>query len=356
MSSRDATRITQFVQREFPGVAGIEQVAGDASFRAYFRIHTDDGPRILMDAPPDKEDCAPFVDIARHLRAHGVHVPLLHHVDLEQGFLALEDLGDVTLLQALNSGVEAETLYAMACDQLLAMQQAPIDGSCIAHQRPYDHTLLRFEFSLLTDWYIEGILQTPISDADYDAFDEVFEQIIAALLKQPRVLVHRDYHSRNLMWRGPGLPLGVIDFQDAVVGPITYDLASLLRDCYVAWDEPFRQHVQREWLAGAESKLGYAPKWEDFSRDFDWMAIQRNLKAVGIFGRLWLRDGKCGYMDDVPRTMSYVRETLARQPELAELNALLAKYIPAGCEPSAADVQARGRQIPPRPAAQMSAT
>ncbi len=306
----------------------VNKVAGDASFRSYYRISTANERYILMDAPPDKEDSAPFLDIARFLHPYGVAVPRIVQEDLQQGYLLLEDFGDTTFLLALNQGSSPRPLYQAAVETLLTLQETPIDGSCIAHQRPFDYAMLRRELALFTDWYIEQIRETPISSADRQRFDEVFDRLLQEILQQPVVLVHRDYHSRNLMWCD-NQRVGVLDFQDAVVGPITYDLASLLRDCYVAWDGPFRAEISALWLQGARKRLNYSPEEpQRFQRDLDWMAIQRNLKAIGIFGRLSRRDGKHGYLNDIPRTMGYVRETLARYPELLTLSSLIDRYAP----------------------------
>ncbi len=277
-----------------------------------------------MDAPPDKENSHPFVDIATFLTTHDVPVPHILHTDLDQGFLLIEDFGDLTFLEAVKQGEDALRLYTHAVEDLLKLQATPNDGRCIAHQRPYDRTLLSNEFALFTDWYLPGIVKQTVTDEDRETFRTCFDRIIEQVLQQPVVLVHRDYHSRNLMWTGD--QVGIIDFQDAVMGPITYDLASLLRDCYVAWDVAFRDEISKIWLRGANQRLGYCPDPITFSRDFNYMALQRNLKAVGIFGRLSLRDGKHGYLNDIPRTMEYVRETLLCYPELAPLGELLVKY------------------------------
>ncbi|MBF0370104.1 MAG: phosphotransferase [Magnetococcales bacterium] len=308
----------------------VARASEDASFRSYYRVHSQRGPFIFMDAPPDKEDSSPFVDIARFLATHGVPVPRIHEARLGDGHLLLEDLGDVTYLKALAEGVDPGVLYQEAVTTLLDIQATPNDSSSIAHRRTYDRPMLRRELALFTDWYVEGIRKTPISSPDRDRFEEIFQLLLDQALSQPEVFVHRDYHCRNLMWRGEGgaAAVGVIDFQDAVMGPVTYDLASLLRDCYVAWDGDFRRRVMTQWLAGAGARLGYEPSWERFERDFDWMAIQRNMKAIGIFGRLSLRDGKHGYLNDIPRTMGYVRETLERYPELSDLGHLLDRYAP----------------------------
>ncbi|MBF0153033.1 MAG: phosphotransferase [Magnetococcales bacterium] len=306
-----------------------EKVAGDASFRNYYRVSGNGVTRILMVAPPEKEDSAPFVDISRFLDRFGVAVPRVLDGDKAAGLYLLDDFGDMTFLRVLEAqgmGV-AERLYQGAVESLLQIQATPVDGSCVAHKRPFDRKLLRFELSLLTDWTIEGIWKRRISPEDRQRFERLFDRLLDAILAQPVVFVHRDYHSRNLMWMA-GERVGILDFQDAVMGPITYDLASLLRDCYVAWDGPFRRKMMILWREGAARRLGYAPSWEAFERDFDWMSVQRNLKAVGIFGRLSLRDGKHGYLGDIPRTLGYVRETLARYPELAELADLLATCAP----------------------------
>lgn len=316
-----------FLQQELGEPLDISLAAGDASFRRYFRVVSGEKSWIFMDAPPHKEDSHPFVDIARFLHRHGVPVPQLHVARPEEGHLLLEDFGDTTYLRALDGGAPAMPLYQRAVAVLLDIQSTPNDGSCMAHGRSFDREMLRRELALLTDWYIEGILQHPIEQGHRQQFDQVFHVLLDGILQQPTVFVHRDYHSRNLMWLGHGV--GVLDFQDAVMGPITYDLASLLRDCYVAWDVDFRDAVAQCWLAGAGERLNYRPTPQVFARDLDWMAIQRNLKAVGIFGRLSLRDGKHGYLNDIPRTLGYVAENLCRYPELALLQGLLDCYLPA---------------------------
>ncbi|MEG3639109.1 aminoglycoside phosphotransferase family protein [Magnetococcus sp. PR-3] len=332
-----------FVAKHCSDHLNIIKVAGDASFRSYYRVLRQTGPSlIVMDAPPDKEDSHPFVAIAHFLRQHGVKAPDIKVCDFEQGLFLLEDFGDLTFARALEEGQNAQTLYGAAVDTLLTLQASPATGQTIAHTRAFDEELFAYEADLLTAWYIPGVMGYTLSETEQAAFKQVFDQLLAPLLEQPRVLVHRDYHSRNLMWMEGAV--GVIDFQDAVMGPITYDLASLLRDCYVAWDAPFRHEVMKRWLEGAKTQLGYAPEWAEFEQAFDWMAIQRNLKAVGIFGRLALRDGKYAYLDDVPRTMGYVRETLSRYPQLAELQRLLERAIPEGQEPSSVEVAARQTQ------------
>lgn len=317
----------------------IHRVAGDASFRCYYRITTPQARFILMEAPPDKEDAAPFLDIAHFFHRFGVPAPQIIHSCLDTGYLLLEDFGDLTLFKAVTQagGVaddpapailsgDMHPLYHAAIETLLKIQATPIDGTTLAHRRFFDEAMMRRELALFTDWYIEKVVARPLSQADRKRFDTLFSTLIDALLAQPVVLVHRDYHSRNLMWHAGGL--GVLDFQDAVIGPITYDLASLLRDCYVAWPSPFREHLMRRWLDGARRHVGYEPRdWPSFQRDLDWMAIQRNLKAIGIFGRLSHRDGKHGYLNDIPRTLTYIRHTVKCYPKLAMLDRLLDRYV-----------------------------
>lgn len=318
---------THFLRQEVGEEVAVVRVAGDASFRSYYRVTGRRGTYIFMDAPPAHEDCRPFVDLARFLWHHGVAVPVVYAARLEEGLLLLEDFGDTTYRLALEQGKNPAQLYQTAVASLLAIQSTPVDQSCIAHGRPFDREMLRRELALLTDWYLEGICRRPIAPQDRERFERVFQRLLDGILQQPVVLVHRDYHSRNLMWREGDHPIGILDFQDAVMGPVTYDLASLLRDCYVAWPEPFRREVIGWWRSEAGSRLGYRPDPEQLQRDFDWMAIQRNLKAIGIFGRLSLRDGKHGYLADIPRTLGYVLETLPRYPELRELEALLLQYV-----------------------------
>lgn len=303
----------------------IHPVAGDASFRRYFRVESLRGRFIVMDAPPERENSSPFVDIARFLGGFGVLVPQVVHAQLDKGYLLLEDFGDTTFLNAIDNNHDPDNLYRLAVETLLQIQTTPKDGSCIAHQRFYDRAMLLRELALFTDWYIEKIQDKIVSTSDRVRFEKVFDVLVDTVLQQPVVFVHRDYHSRNLMWHKKGV--GVLDFQDAVIGPITYDLASLLRDCYVAWDADFRQRIMALWLEGARKRLDYnPPTWQVFQKDFDWMALHRNLKAVGIFGRLSQRDGKHGYLKDIPRTLTYVHQTIAQYPELEDLGVLMEVY------------------------------
>ncbi|MBF0446786.1 MAG: phosphotransferase [Magnetococcales bacterium] len=329
-SSIDSAAL-DFLKEQVGDSITISLVSGDASFRRYFRVETEDARYILMDAPPLKEDSAPFLDLSRFLYKNGIPVPQVIAARLDLGFLLLDDFGDCTFLLALEQGESPDLLYRWAVDVLLDIQTTPVNGQTIAHERPYDRALLSRELALFTDWYLEGICKQSITVSDQKRFDSLFERVMEQVLCQPTCLVHRDYHSRNLMWRPQEQGrnrVGVLDFQDAVMGPVTYDLASLLRDCYVAWDRSFRDQISAWWLKGARDRLNYNRTNEEFERDFDWMALQRNLKAVGIFGRLSLRDSKHGYLKDIPRTMSYIKETIIKYPELDELNGLIGRYVP----------------------------
>jgi len=294
--------------------------SADASARRYWRLWQGRQSRIVMDAPPP-EDCARFVTLARRLRASGLRTPEVHAASLEQGFLLLDDLGERTYLDAL-APASADALYQDAIAALLRWQQQD-PGTDLP---PYDAAFLARELAIFRDWFLEGLLGLRL-DADEQTLLEAAERLlIASALEQPRVCVHRDYHSRNLMVLDAENP-GILDFQDAVLGPITYDLVSLLRDCYIAWPT---EEVER-WALGyleraralglIEPDIGA----ERFLGWFDRMGMQRHLKAIGIFARLKLRDGKDGYLKDIPRTLGYVRQVAERDPELADFGRWIAR-------------------------------
>jgi len=297
----------------------IAPASDDASFRRYFRVRRGGGKPslIAMDAPPDKESCEPFVRVAGLFGEAGVNVPVVHAQDLAQGFLLLSDLGDTTYLAALDER-SAGVLYGHALDALVRIQLA----SRAAALPDYDRELLERELRLFPDWYIARQLQRELSAGQAAALDRSFSAILDNNLSQPRVYVHRDYHSRNLMVCEP-CP-GILDFQDAVYGPITYDLVSLLRDAYIAWEEQrVIDWAVRYWEKARSARLPVAADFADFYRDFEWMGAQRQLKVLGIFSRLSLRDGKHGYLKDQPLVMSYLRRTCERYRELAPLAHLL---------------------------------
>jgi hypothetical protein len=270
-----------------------------------------------MDAPPGKEDCRPFVRVARLLAAAGVHAPAILAEDLAQGFLLLSDLGTRTYLAALDA-TTADALYGDALDALVRWQQATREGEL----PPYDEALLARELALFPDWYVAKHLGRALTPEQSSALAAAFRAILDNNLAQPRVYVHRDYHSRNLMVAAPNP--GVLDFQDAVHGPITYDLVSLLRDAYVEWDEGRQiDWSVRYWERARRAGLPVAADFAAFWRDFEWMGVQRQVKVLGIFARLAHRDGKRGYLDDMPRVAGYLRRACARYRELGPLLRLL---------------------------------
>jgi len=275
--------------------------SSDASFRRYFRV-LGDVSCIIMDAPPPQEDCRPFVKIADYLEKMGLNSPRVLEADLERGYLLLSDLGSTQYLGEIEQKPErASPLYMDALDALLVMQDK---GASIQRELPaYDDSLLRFEMSLFRDWLCERHLEIEFSDDEEQLWQCCCDALVDSALKQTRVFVHRDYHSRNLMVTDINNP-GILDFQDAVEGPLTYDLVSLLKDCYVKW--PAEQILQRAIYFYECSGVAAQRGQDEFISDFDLMGVIRHLKAAGIFARLLHRDGKTGYMKDVPRTLSYI--------------------------------------------------
>jgi aminoglycoside/choline kinase family phosphotransferase len=275
----------------------IHSASADASFRRYFRVHAGRSTYIAMDAPPDKYDVQTYIRIAGHFRKMGLNVPQVLHSEPRQGFLLLTDLGDALYLTQLNDRT-VDRLYGDAMRTLRLLQRD--DGVGVALP-DYDVELLLAEMALFPEWYLGRHLGIRLARKQQGVLDRVFDSLAQRALDQPRVCVHRDYHSRNLLVTGEHNP-GIVDFQDAVWGPVTYDLVSLLRDCYIAWPQP---------------------RVERWAREYHTAALQRHLKAVGIFARLRHRDDKPGYMQDIPRTLGYVLEVSARHPELEPLHALL---------------------------------
>ena len=290
----------------------------DASFRRYWRLSFADGRSfVAMDAPPEKEDCGPFLQVARVFAAAGAHVPRIHAQDLEGGFLLLEDLGKTTYLDFFRDH-DPKAPYAAATDALIRIQLASRPGIL----PEYDRALLERELRLFPDWYLERELRRRLSPEEAATLQGAFEALLANNLAQPRVFVHRDYHSRNLMVCDP-LP-GILDFQDAVYGPISYDLASLFRDAYVRWEEAqVLDWVVRYWEKARKARLPVHDDFAEFYRDFEWMGAQRQIKVVGIFARLCHRDGKERYLADIPRVLGYLLATCRRYRELAPLAQLL---------------------------------
>ena len=290
--------------------------SSDASFRRYFRAVLPDRSVVVMDAPPEHEDCRPFIHVAGLFA--DVHVPKIHASDLDQGFLLLEDLGSTTYLDVLDAD-NARALYLDAIDALVRIQLASRPGVL----PDYDAALLTREMSLFPDWFAGTHLKKPFTLAQRKVWDEAVELIVANVLAQPKVFVHRDYHSRNLMLSAGDNP-GVIDFQDAVYGPITYDLVSLLKDAYVEWDEEFcLDLVIRYWEKARKAGLPVDPSIDQLYRDYEWMGVQRHLKVAGIFARLCHRDGKDGYLNDIPRVLTYLKRACNRYVELRPLGELI---------------------------------
>jgi aminoglycoside/choline kinase family phosphotransferase len=290
--------------------------SADASFRRYFRAHLEDTTYIVMDAPPSQEDNRAFVALAQALRELNIHTPEVFAHDFDQGFLLLSDLGPRQYLMVLNETC-VDALYDDALTTLMRLQ---LGGDPASKLLPgYDAALLLRELELFREWFLRRHLNLHLDRAEHRLLDETFTLLCASALEQPQVWVHRDYHSRNLMVTVEANP-GVLDFQGAVVGPVTYDLVSLLRDCYIAWPPArvkrwalaYRERMQAQGFRGLDNE-------RTFLRWFDWMGLQRHLKALGIFARLNCRDRKPGYLRDMPRTLGYVLEVAGAYPELTAL-------------------------------------
>lgn len=300
----------------------IRPASSDASFRRYFRVTRDGESFIVMDAPPEKEDSRPYVAIAQRFHALGLNVPRILEQDLERGFLLLSDLGERLYLPQLGEST-VERLYGDALGALIVLQTGTYAGDAAGFLPDYDEALLLREMELFRDWYLGRHLGLSLTRSQSHALEAAFEALIRSARTQPQVWVHRDYHSRNLLVTGRNNP-GIVDFQDAVLGPVTYDLVSLLRDCYIAWP---RARVE-DWAKGyhvlaLQSGIPVGEDDAQFLTWFDLMGVQRHLKASGIFARLYHRDGKPGYLPDIPRTLGYVLDVTAHHPELESLAVLL---------------------------------
>jgi len=301
--------------------ASLEPASADASFRSYWRATSHGRSWIVMDAPPEREDIRPWLDIARRLVAAGLNAPAVKAADPDQGFVLMSDLGNDLYLPQLRES-DPDALYADALDALFAMQ-SKIDASDLPH---YDEARLVQEMELLSEWFLGKHLGFTPSCDEWDVVEAAFRALVDNAQRQEQVFVHRDYHSRNLLVGDPGAP-GILDFQDAVRGPLTYDLVSLLRDCYIAWPEErvyawveaYRQRLVAAGLTRVDA--------ESFRRGFDLMGLQRHIKVLGIFCRLWYRDGKKGYLDDLPLVWQYTRTVGQRHPETAPLIALVERVL-----------------------------
>lgn len=305
----------------------LESASSDASFRSYWRTRHGGRSWIVMDSPPAQEDPAPWLAIGRRLADAGLHVPAVHEADLAQGFLLIEDLGTRTYLPELNEA-SVEQLYGAALDALLRIQTR-MGTADLAH---YDRAFLARELAILPEWFLGRHLGVTPDDDELETLEEAFGVLLDSALAQPTVFVHRDFHSRNLLVIDDDTPLaspGIIDFQGALAGPITYDLASLLRDCYIAWP---RERVE-SWVEAYRERLHGAGLIDDevdaatFLRWFDLIGLQRHLKVLGIFCRLAYRDGKRGYLADLPRVFDYVIDIAGSYPELQPMADLLARHV-----------------------------
>lgn len=312
------TRLQAWVKHVLPEpLHALAPASADASFRRYFRATTAGGSYIVMDAPPDHEDCRPYIHVARLFRAAGANTPEILAEDLEQGFLLLTDFGNTTYLQALTTD-DADRLYRDANEALIRIQAASRPGRL----PEYDRDSLLRELELFPTWYLGRHLGLELTPGQRQVLEDSFALILANNLAQPRVFVHRDWHSRNLMVTEPNP--GVLDFQDAVFGPITYDLVSLYKDAYISWEEErVLDWVIRYWELARQVALPVHADFAAFWRDFEWMGVQRHLKVLGIFARLYHRDGKDGYLKDMPLVMHYLRQACERYAALHPLLRLL---------------------------------
>lgn len=310
----------------------LRPASADASFRRYFRVLSGGHSYIAMDAPPAQEDSEPFLRIAGWLQAIGLTAPRVLEADLGAGFLLLTDLGDELYLHRLRAEPgEADRLYGAAIRALVQLQRGGARHA--AELPPYDRDFLHTEMALFRDWLCQRHLALDWSADDAAAWDAVTDRLAASAVAQPAVFVHRDYHSRNLMVTAG--PPGILDFQDAMHGPVTYDLVSLLKDCYITWPrgrvlgwvDEYRREARAAGLRLGDEAGAPGGRDADFLRAFDLMGVQRHLKAAGIFARLWHRDGKPGYLADVPRTLAYVTALRADYPELAWLCALITERV-----------------------------
>jgi len=313
--------LEQWLTRQFPTDRfTLAPASADASFRRYFRVTFENrSPRTLiaMDAPPEHEDCRPFIHVAGLLAEAGLNAPRIVAQSLEQGFLLLTDLGTQTFLQVLNED-NANRLYADATDALVKWQLASRPGVL----PEYDAALLRREMELFPEWYVGRHLGIQLSEAQRNVLERSFALLVASALAQPKVYVHRDYMPRNLMLSAPNP--GILDFQDAVYGPITYDVLSLFKDAFISWDEErVLDWVIRYWEKARRAGLPVREDFAEFYRDFEWMGLQRHLKVAGIFARLYYRDGKQGYLEDTPRFLEYIRAVCRRYDAFKPLLLLL---------------------------------
>jgi aminoglycoside/choline kinase family phosphotransferase len=314
------------------GVAGsleldidsLKPASSDASFRRYYRLQTPSGTAIVMDAPPEQEDCRPFIHVTGLLAQAGLDVPAILAQDLEQGFLLLSDLGEQTYYQAIQAGLDdtrLQKMYRDAIAALVRMQQAQTTGL-----PAYDADRLSQELAVFPEWYAQRHCNAVLTEAEQVVLQEAFSALIIDNVKQPSVLVHRDFHSPNLMLGEAGHNPGIIDYQDALAGPLSYDIASLVMDARTTWEEPQQlDWAIRYWEAARTAGLAVPADFSDFHRAYEWMGLQRNLRILGVFARLSYRDNKHHYLDHMPRVNTYVRQVAGRYHVFRPLLRLLDK-------------------------------
>lgn len=299
------------------------RLSGDASFRQYFRLSLPDQSFIVMDAPPDKEDCRHFANLAKAIKAQGLRVPHVFHADFANGFLVLSDFGDDQLFNQLNAKT-ADQLYRKAIKDLLMWQQVVLPKNLPVPC--FDQSLYQYEFDLFLEWFLPKYCKVRLTTSDHKALNTVFQTLISCLEMQPQVFVHRDYHSRNLMVCDDGL-LGILDFQDAVQGPITYDLVSLLKDCYIDWPQDSVVAWSQYYYNLHKHADLKNTSFEQFQQWFEWAGLQRHIKCLGIFSRLAFRDQKMGYLEAMPRVLQYVFQACAKYDEFKWFSSFLKKVL-----------------------------
>lgn len=317
------TRLHEWIKENFGNIQySLTSVSGDASFRRYFRFVSADHQYIAVDSPPEKESNEEFVNVTHLLEAEGLSVPHIHYSSLDFGYFLLSDLGDELLLNSLNEN-NVNGLYGKALDALQTIQKTFADSLPV-----YSEQLLLQEMELFREWFLTKHLSIQLSKDENKILDDCFKSLADNALEQPQVFVHRDFHSRNLMHLANG-DLGIIDYQDAVLGPITYDLVSLLRDCYIAWPkEKVAELATDFYTSNIKDNPAIKANKEQFMKWFDLMGVQRHLKAVGIFSRLHHRDNKPNYLNDIPRTLSYIRSVASNYPESEALIELINRKAP----------------------------
>lgn len=303
-------------------IESMQPASSDASFRRYFRLNAEGRSVIVMDAPPEQEDCKPFIHVSGLLAEAGLHVPAILEQNLNDGFLLLSDLGRYTYYQVLQTPLEdaqLQSIYRDALDALVKMQQASVAGL-----PAYDAPRLEQELSVFNEWYVQHYCKAELSNAEQGMLAGIVKLLVNDAVAQPRVLVHRDFHSPNLMLTSPDTNPGVIDYQDALAGPISYDIASLVMDARTTWEEPQQlDWAIRYWEKARAAQLPVPDDFADFHRQYEWMSLQRNLRILGVFARLSLRDGKHHYLDHMPRVSAYARQVAARYNSLRPLLRLL---------------------------------